>query len=100
MDVPHPCASPVSPVVARDGAQPIGVESRPAGVDGTGFLARPSWYPWDRETRSVETCREEAPVGPGNDFSHIPIIDVSELVAGGTAREAVARRLGEACRES
>jgi isopenicillin N synthase-like dioxygenase len=34
------------------------------------------------------------------DFAHIPIIDVSELVAGGPSRGAVARRLGEACRES
>src|SRR5258705_12617582 len=37
--------------------------------------------------------------GPG-DFSHIPAIDVRELVAGGPERFAVAARLGEACRES
>jgi len=37
--------------------------------------------------------------GPG-DFSHIPTIDVRELVAGGPGRFAVAARLGEACRES
>jgi isopenicillin N synthase-like dioxygenase len=34
------------------------------------------------------------------DFSHIPVIDVSELVAGGPGSWAVAERLGEACRES
>ena len=34
------------------------------------------------------------------DFSHIPAIDVRELVAGGPGRFAVAARLGEACRES
>jgi isopenicillin N synthase-like dioxygenase len=36
----------------------------------------------------------------GHDFSHIPIIDVSELVAGTPSQGAVAARLGEACRES
>jgi isopenicillin N synthase-like dioxygenase len=35
-----------------------------------------------------------------SDFSQIPIIDVSELVAGGPSRQAVAERLGAACRES
>ena len=39
-------------------------------------------------------------MGPGSDFSHIPVIDVSELVAGGPSRRAVAERLGAACRES
>ena len=39
-------------------------------------------------------------MGRGSDFSHIPIIDVSDLVAGGPSRRAVAERLGEACRES
>jgi isopenicillin N synthase-like dioxygenase len=34
------------------------------------------------------------------DFSHIPIIDVSDLVAGTSSRQAVATQLGEACRES
>ncbi len=34
------------------------------------------------------------------DFSHIPIIDVSELVAGAPSQRAVAARIGEACRES
>jgi isopenicillin N synthase-like dioxygenase len=34
------------------------------------------------------------------DFSQIPIIDVGELVAGRAGRHGVARRLGEACRES
>ena len=34
------------------------------------------------------------------DFSHIPIIDVGELVAGGPARTNVAERIGGACRES
>jgi isopenicillin N synthase-like dioxygenase len=33
-------------------------------------------------------------------FSHIPIIDVSDLVAGNTGQGAVAVRLGKACRES
>jgi isopenicillin N synthase-like dioxygenase len=39
-------------------------------------------------------------MGPASGFSHIPIIDVSELVAGGPSQQAVAERLGEACRES
>jgi isopenicillin N synthase-like dioxygenase len=39
-------------------------------------------------------------MGPSSDFSHIPIIDVSGLVAGGPSRGDVARRIGEACRES
>ena len=39
-------------------------------------------------------------MGRGSDFSHIPIIDVSGLVAGGPSRGAVAERLGEACRAS
>ncbi|MDG3004928.1 isopenicillin N synthase family dioxygenase [Paludisphaera mucosa] len=34
------------------------------------------------------------------DFSHIPIIDVAELVAGGPGRREIAARLGAACRES
>jgi isopenicillin N synthase-like dioxygenase len=35
------------------------------------------------------------------DFSHVPIIDVSDLVAGTACRQqAVATQLGEACRES
>jgi isopenicillin N synthase-like dioxygenase len=37
---------------------------------------------------------------PGNDFSHIPVIDVSELVTGGPSSRAVAERLGAACRGS
>jgi isopenicillin N synthase-like dioxygenase len=39
-------------------------------------------------------------MGQGTDFSHIPIIDVSDLVAGAPSQRAVAERLGEACRES
>jgi isopenicillin N synthase-like dioxygenase len=35
-----------------------------------------------------------------SDFSHIPIIDVSPLVAGTPGRTLVAARLGAACRES
>src|SRR3954468_20485249 len=35
-----------------------------------------------------------------SDVAHIPIIDVSELVARGPSQGAVAQRLGEACRES
>ncbi|HEX6903869.1 MAG TPA: 2-oxoglutarate and iron-dependent oxygenase domain-containing protein [Thermoanaerobaculia bacterium] len=34
------------------------------------------------------------------DFSHVPIVDVSELVAGGPGQGEVAARLGQACRES
>ncbi len=34
------------------------------------------------------------------DFSHIPIVDVRELVAGGPGQGEVALRLGQACRES
>jgi len=34
------------------------------------------------------------------DFSHIPIIDVSELIAGTPSQRHVATQLGEACRES
>src|SRR5262245_29609769 len=39
-------------------------------------------------------------MGRVGDFARIPIIDVSELVAGRPSRSAVAERLGEACRES
>src|SRR5215475_11271472 len=39
-------------------------------------------------------------MGRERDFSHIPIIDVSEIVAGGPSKRAVAERLGAACRES
>src|SRR6516165_9397411 len=39
-------------------------------------------------------------MGRERDFSHIPVIDVSELVAGGPCPRAVADRLGGACRES
>ena len=56
--------------------------------------------PGNRETRLRLTCEEEGLMGPAGDFSHIPIIDVSELVAGGPYERAVAERLGEACRES
>ncbi len=38
-------------------------------------------------------------MGLPNDFSHIPIIDVSSLVAGQPGQRAVADRLGAACRE-
>lgn len=34
------------------------------------------------------------------EFSHVPILDVSELVAGAPGRPAVAAQLGQACRES
>jgi isopenicillin N synthase-like dioxygenase len=34
------------------------------------------------------------------EFSNVPIVDVSELVAGGPGQSAVAERLGQACRES
>jgi isopenicillin N synthase-like dioxygenase len=39
-------------------------------------------------------------MGRASDFSHIPIIDVSELVSRGASQRAVAERLGEACRGS
>jgi isopenicillin N synthase-like dioxygenase len=39
-------------------------------------------------------------MGRLHDFSHVPIIDVSELVAGRSGQRVVAERLGEACRES
>ena len=39
-------------------------------------------------------------MGRGNDFSHIPIIDVGDLVSGRPSQVAVADRLGAACRES
>jgi isopenicillin N synthase-like dioxygenase len=39
-------------------------------------------------------------MGLERDFAHIPIIEVSELVAGGPSKQAVAERLGAACRES
>lgn len=34
------------------------------------------------------------------EFSHIPIIDVRDLIADGPGKSAVARQLGQACRES
>ncbi|MFI5316567.1 MAG: isopenicillin N synthase family dioxygenase [Myxococcota bacterium] len=37
---------------------------------------------------------------PAAEFSHIPCVDVAELVGGGPGRFGVAARLGEACRES
>ena len=39
-------------------------------------------------------------MGRGNDFSHIPIVDVDDLVSGRPSEVAVADRLGAACRES
>src|SRR5262249_35873308 len=42
----------------------------------------------------------EGLMGRERDFAHIPIIDVSELVAAGSCPPAVALRLGAACRES
>ena len=39
-------------------------------------------------------------MGAGQDFSHIPVIDVSDLVAGAAGQQAVAAQLGTACRES
>jgi len=37
---------------------------------------------------------------PEHEFSHVPIIDVSDLVRGTAGRSEVARQLGQACRES
>src|SRR5262245_6020090 len=42
----------------------------------------------------------EGLMGRECDFSHIPIIDVSELVAGGPTPRRVAEELGAACRQS
>ncbi len=39
-------------------------------------------------------------MGRGGDFADIPIVDVSDLVAGRPSQQAVAKQLGEACRES
>src|SRR5262245_1186468 len=39
-------------------------------------------------------------MGRESDFSHIPVIDVSKLVAGSSSSQPVADQLGEACRES
>ena len=39
-------------------------------------------------------------MGRERGFAHIPIIDVSELVAGCPSKRTVAERLGAACRES
>src|SRR5262245_32279539 len=39
-------------------------------------------------------------MGPAGDFSHIPLIGVSDLGAGLPSQRAVAERLGAACRES
>jgi isopenicillin N synthase-like dioxygenase len=36
----------------------------------------------------------------GQEFSHIPIIDVRDLMTGASGQSAVARQLGHACRES
>src|SRR5215470_17417373 len=47
-----------------------------------------------------QSDKGEGLMGPRSDFSHIPVIDVSELVAGGPSKRAVAELLGAACRES
>jgi isopenicillin N synthase-like dioxygenase len=39
-------------------------------------------------------------MGQAHEFSHIPIIDVTDLVAGAAEKRDVATRIGEACRES
>jgi isopenicillin N synthase-like dioxygenase len=39
-------------------------------------------------------------VAQAHEFSHIPIIDVSELLAGGPSQSAIAAQLGAACQES
>jgi isopenicillin N synthase-like dioxygenase len=39
-------------------------------------------------------------MGPAQEFSHVPIIDVTALVAGSAGRHEVAGQLGQACRES
>src|SRR4051812_25055902 len=84
--------------------------SRPLiGVSGPATPTRQvsscSWrpvrtYSGNQVTRLRLTCEEECLMGPAGDFSHIPIIDVSDLVAGGPSKGTVAGRLGEACRES
>ena len=40
------------------------------------------------------------PMRQSRDFSHIPIIDVAQLVRGSDGRHAVAEQIGRACRES
>src|SRR4051812_42598128 len=49
--------------------------------------------------KATRSRGEEETMGRASDFSHIPIIDVSALVAGLPAQRAVAEELGRACRE-
>src|SRR5215510_12390457 len=54
-------------------------------------------------TEVLLDCRalgQDRGVSTAADFSHIPAIDVSQLVRGGPGRFAVARELADACRES
>jgi hypothetical protein len=51
------------------------------------------WGAWSRRPRRELLGRER-------DCAHIPILDVSALVAGGPCPPAVAECLGAACRES
>src|SRR5207244_7576477 len=75
-------------------------EQAPTWPDAYCSRCRVRRYPGNRETRLRLTCEEEGLMGPASDFSPIPIIDVSELIAGLPSPRAGARRRGEACRAS
>ncbi len=45
-------------------------------------------------------CYDPAPMRQAQEFSHIPILDLSDLVAGTSGRWAGAPKLRQACRES
>src|SRR5207248_6564040 len=62
-------------------------------------VSRPA-VSWGPRTRFRLTCEVGFLMGRASDFSHIPIIDVSDLLAGLPSQRAVAESLGEACRES
>src|SRR5262249_7427236 len=56
--------------------------------------------PGEPAARSARRDQGEGLMGRERDFAHIPIIDVTELDAGGPARRTVAAARGGACRES
>jgi hypothetical protein len=67
-------------------------ENMPCGSRGSCWPSRRS-SAWSTRPRRKRVGRER-------DFAHIPILDVSELVAAGPCPRAVAKCLGAACRES
>src|SRR5262249_33172183 len=83
---------------ARTGAEPLSgcFKIDPGSSNGIR-------WPHDREMLR-QTARSTRPrrglMGRERDFSHIPVIDVSELGAGGPTARRVAEELGAACRES